>query len=125
MPFTQKTLEDADRWVSALDRRAAAPRSPACRCYEGVKQAPDGVIVLLTDGQVGQRGRDHRPGAGGARSRRASYSFGIGTNVSDFMLRELSKKSGGAIEMIHPGERIDEKVVAQFARAMAARGRRR
>src|SRR5262249_43954003 len=49
------------------------------------------------------------------------YSFGIGTNVSDWMLCELGKRTGGAVEFIHPGERIDEKVVAQFARAVAAR----
>src|SRR5262249_12630647 len=33
----------------------------------------------------------------------------------------LAKRTGGALEMIHPGERIDEKVVAQFARAIAPR----
>ncbi len=56
-----------------------------------------------------------------ARGSARVYSFGIGENVSDALLHALAEKSGGAVEMIHPGERIDEKVVGQFARATAPR----
>jgi Ca-activated chloride channel family protein len=118
VPFTQKTLEDADRWVAALEARGGteilAPLMAAA------KEVPDGVIVLLTDGQVGNEAEILEKVLA-ARDHARIYSFGIGTNVSDWMLKELAKKSGGAVELIHPGERIDEKVVAQFARAVAAR----
>ncbi|HME91656.1 MAG TPA: VWA domain-containing protein, partial [Myxococcaceae bacterium] len=46
---------------------------------------------------------------------------GIGTNVSDVLLRDLARRTSGGVEFIHPGERVDEKVVAQFARAIAPR----
>jgi Ca-activated chloride channel family protein len=118
VPFTQKTLENADRWVSALQTRGGTEILQPL--LEGVKQAPEGVVVLLTDGQVGNEAEIVEQVLA-ARSQSRIYSFGIGTNVSDFMLGELARRTGGALELIHPGERIDEKVVAQFARAMAAR----
>jgi Ca-activated chloride channel family protein len=49
------------------------------------------------------------------------YSFGIGTNVSDALLKDMARQTGGAVEFIHPGERIDDTVVAQFSRALAPR----
>ena len=45
--------------------------------------------------------------------------------MSDVLLRDLARRTGGAVEFIHPGERIDEKVVAQFARARRAARHRR
>jgi Ca-activated chloride channel family protein len=57
----------------------------------------------------------------GSRRTARIYSFGIGTNVSDMLLKDLARHTGGAVEFIHPGERIDDKVVAQFSRALAPR----
>ncbi len=57
----------------------------------------------------------------GARQTARIYSFGIGTNVSDVLLKDMARQTGGAVEFIHPGERIDDKVVAQFSRALAPR----
>jgi Ca-activated chloride channel family protein len=37
------------------------------------------------------------------------------------LLRDLARHTSGAVEFVYPGERIDEKVVAQFARAVAPR----
>jgi Ca-activated chloride channel family protein len=84
------------------------------------RQAPDGVIVLLTDGQVGNEAQILGEVLD-KRGRARIYTYGIGTNVSDVLLRDLARRTGGAAEFIHPGERIDEKVVAQFARAAARR----
>ena len=50
--------------------------------------------------------------------------YGGGTNVSDALLRELASRTQGGLEMIHPGERIDAKVVSTFAKARARRVRR-
>jgi Ca-activated chloride channel family protein len=76
--------------------------------------------VLLTDGQVANED-EVLARALEQRGRARVFTFGIGTNVSDALLLELSRRTGGAMEWIHPGERLDEKVVAQFARAVAAR----
>jgi len=77
------------------------------------RQAPAGVIVLLTDGQVANEDEILTAVLAERRAARV-YAFGIGTNVSDALLRGLARRTGGAMEMIHPGERIDDKVVAQF-----------
>jgi len=76
--------------------------------------------VLLTDGQVGNE-HEILTQALVRRQHTRVYAFGIGTNVSETLLRDLAKRTGGAVEFMYPGERIDEKVVAQFARALALR----
>ncbi len=120
VPFTQATLQRADAWLATVDARGGTELLEPL--LESARLAPDGVVVLLTDGQVGNedeilaRFLDRR---GGGASR--VYSFGIGTNVSDALLQALADRTGGAVESIHPGERVDDKVVAQFARATAPR----
>ncbi|NVJ06169.1 VWA domain-containing protein [Myxococcus sp. AM001] len=118
VPFTQRTLEEADRWVAALNANGGTELLAPMRA--AVQAAPDGVIVLLTDGQVGNESEILREVLAARKTARV-YSFGIGTNVSDVLLRDLAKQTGGDVEFIHPGERIDDKVVAQFSRALAPR----
>ncbi|HYG62424.1 MAG TPA: VIT domain-containing protein, partial [Thermoanaerobaculia bacterium] len=118
VPFTQRALEEADRWVEALEATGGTEMMEPLTA--AVKMAPDGVVVLLTDGQVGNEAAILKALLATRRSGRV-YSFGIGTNVSDSLLGDLARKTGGAVELIHPGERIDDKVVAQFARAIAPR----
>lgn len=123
-PFTQKTLEAADAWVAALDASGGtemlAPLLVATATLSHAAPERSRIVVLLTDGQVGNEADIvERVMATSASAR--IYTFGIGTNVSDLLLRDLARRSKGAVEFIHPGERIDEKVTAQFARAAAAR----
>jgi Ca-activated chloride channel family protein len=118
VPFTQKTLERADAWVSALAATGGTEmREPL---VHAVKAARDGVIVLLTDGQVSNENEILEAVLRERRSARV-FTFGIGTNVSDQLLLDLAKRTAGGAEMIHPGERIDDKVLATFARAVAPR----
>ena len=51
VPFTQKTLEEADRWVAKLT--ADGGTEILAPLLTAIHQAPDGIVVLLTDGQVG------------------------------------------------------------------------
>ncbi|QSQ20537.1 VWA domain-containing protein [Pyxidicoccus parkwayensis] len=118
VPFTQRTLEEADRWVAALQADGGTELLRPMQA--AVQAAPDGVVVLLTDGQVGNEDEILRAVLAERKTARL-YSFGIGTNVSDALLRDMAKQTGGAVEFIHPGERIDDKVVAQFSRALAPR----
>jgi Ca-activated chloride channel family protein len=116
--MTPSTLRAADRWIDGIEARGGTEmREPL---LQAVGLAPNGIIVLLTDGQVGNEDEIQKE----ILSRRGAariYSFGIGTNVSDALLVGLAEKTSGAVEMIHPGERVDDKVVAQFARATAPR----
>ncbi len=116
--FTQKTLEQADRWVAALHASGGTELLEPMKA--AVRAAPDGVVVLLTDGQVGNEA-EILQAVMSTRQAARIYSFGIGTNVSDVLLKDMARQTGGAVEFIHPGERIDDKVVAQFSRALAPR----
>ncbi|WP_434386496.1 VIT domain-containing protein [Melittangium boletus] len=116
--FTQQTLERADRWVAALHANGGTELLEPLRA--ATRAMPDGVVVLLTDGQVGNESEILQAVLAERRTARM-YSFGIGTNVSDVLLKDLARQTGGAVEFIHPGERIDDKVVAQFSRALAPR----
>ena len=116
--FSQKTLEQADAWVLELQTRGGTEL--LAPLVTAVQAVPTGVVVLLTDGQVGNED-EILSRVLGARQRTRVYSFGIGTNVSDALLQSLASQTGGALELIHPGERIDEKVVSQFAHAIAPR----
>jgi Ca-activated chloride channel family protein len=119
--FSQATLEAVDAWVLALDASGGTDMLEPLRI---AATSGSTIVVLLTDGQVGNEAEIvenvlERAAPNGVRF----YTFGIGTNVSEVLLRELARRSGGATELIHPGERIDDKVVAQFARATAPRVR--
>ncbi|XXF81501.1 VIT domain-containing protein [Myxococcaceae bacterium GXIMD 01537] len=116
--FTQRTLEEADRWVAAL--QAGGGTELLAPMLAAVQGLPDGVVVLLTDGQVGNEDEILQAVLGARKTARV-YSFGIGTNVSDALLKDMARQTDGAVEFIHPGERIDDKVVAQFSRALAPR----
>jgi len=122
IPFSQTTLNEADRYVDALRAGGGTemlqPLSAATKLLAGVKR--DRVIVLLTDGEVGNE-RQIIEEIGHQAAGTRVYTFGVGMNVSDLLLRELAQRTKGAVEFIYPGERIDEKVTAQFARATAAR----
>jgi Ca-activated chloride channel family protein len=116
--LTPSTLRAADRWIEAIDARGGTEMLEPL--VQAMGLAPSGIIVLLTDGQVGNEDEIQQQLLAKRIAARV-YSFGIGTNVSDALLVGLAEKTGGAVEMIHPGERVDDKVVAQFARATAPR----
>jgi Ca-activated chloride channel family protein len=122
VPFTQRTLERADRWVAALEANGGTEMlEPLLEATSALgDRTRDRVVVLLTDGQVGNEAEIVDRVVAKSDGVRI-YGFGIGTNVSDLLLRDLSRRTKGASELIHPGERIDEKVTAQFARATATR----
>ncbi|WP_437908514.1 VIT domain-containing protein [Sorangium sp. So ce327] len=121
-PFTQTTLKAADAFVEGLRADGGTEMLEPLLAAVGMlgDAERDRVVVLLTDGQVGNEAQivDRVVKQGkGARI----YTFGIGTNVSDVLVNDLARRTEGAAEFIHPGERIDEKVTAQFARATAVR----
>lgn len=123
VPFTQRTLESADQWVHELTANGGtemlAPLLAAVALLDS-KLSRDRVVVLLTDGEVGNENMIVDRVVASAAGARV-YTFGIGTNVSDLLVGDLARRTKGASELIHPGERIDDKVTAQFARATAPR----
>jgi Ca-activated chloride channel family protein len=119
--FSQQSLTRADHFLAGVDARGGT------ELLEPLEQAVrlagrGGHVVVLTDGQVGNEDEIARrvlPAA--AKDDVSIHAFAIGLNVSDELLSRLSRKTGGALCQIFPGERIDDKVVAVFARATAPR----
>lgn len=120
--FSEEALDRATRWIAGIDARGGTELGRALDF--ALPLVPGGTLVLLTDAQVGDEdlvaarfAKDlARPG-----SLPRVLSFGIGTNVAGGLLAELARATGGAVEEIHPGESIEEKVLAQFARAVSTR----
>ena len=75
-------------------------------------------VVVLTDGEVTNTdavialARQH---AAHARV----FTFGIGAGSSHHLVEGLARAGAGAAEFIHPGERIEPKVVRQFGRLLS------
>jgi Ca-activated chloride channel family protein len=118
VPFTSRTLATADEFLEMVDARGGTELLGPL--LHAVGMAGDGLVVLLTDGQVGNEDEIFTRVQAASNNTRIS-SFGIGTNVSTALLSNLAKSTNGALDMIYPGERIDEKVALAFARATAAR----
>ena len=47
------------------------------------------------------------------------FTFGIGAGSSQHLVNGLARAGGGSAEFIHPGERIEPKVVRQFGRLLS------
>lgn len=70
-------------------------------------------LLLLTDGQVGNEAE--LIALAGAHADRARIStFGIGMAAASALVRELARVTRGRAEQVHPGERIEGKVLRTF-----------
>jgi Ca-activated chloride channel family protein len=82
-------------------------------CSNGNKGQQD--IILLTDGEVGNEQevfgliREHR-------SNTRVFPVGIGAGCNEHFIKGLARAGNGASELIHPGERIEPKVLSLFGK---------
>ncbi len=128
VPFLQRTLEEADAFVAGLQAYGGTEmleplEAALAELRDGGSRPTDArIVVLLTDGQVANEAEILERIANVATDERIRfYTFGIGVAASDLLVNDLARRTRGAAEHIYPGERIDDKVTAQFARAIAAR----
>ncbi|MGN1327447.1 MAG: VIT domain-containing protein, partial [Clostridia bacterium] len=75
----------------------------------------DKIILLFTDGQVGNEGEIIRYVEDNINRSRI-FPFGIDTNVNSSFIKQLAKVGNGKAELIQPKERIDDKIIRTFAR---------
>ena len=97
---------DGDPAGAAVRARAAAARRAAA-----AGRRPDR-----------RRGHEHRRGARAGAQHAAHariFTFGIGAGASQHLVNGLARAGGGSAEFIHPGERIEPKVVRQFGRLLS------
>ena len=82
-------------------------------CSNGNEGRQD--IILLTDGEVGNEEeifgliREHR-------SNTRVFPVGIGAGCNEHFIKGLARAGNGASELIHPGERIEPKVLSLFGK---------
>ena len=123
VPFTQRTLESADRWVQSLQAHGGTemlqPLQAALAGFDDAKR--DRVIVLLTDGQVATRPRSWSasPEAPPVRGSTASARHRAQRLLLSVLARRTAARGDGPPRRAH-----DDKCPAQFARATAPRMRR-
>lgn len=72
-------------------------------------------VILITDGQVSNEAEVLALAQKNA-SKWRFFTFGIGTGVNETIVRKLASVTGGKSEFIAPRERIEPKVLRQFAR---------
>ena len=119
--FDEETLEEATRWVerARADLGGTEIRAPL-KMLLTLRPDPERrrEILLLTDGEVTNE-RDivslAEKHAAGCRI----FTFGIGAGASEYLVRELARVTGGAAELVFPGERIEPKVLRTFGRLRA------
>jgi Ca-activated chloride channel homolog len=120
---TPSTLEDglitaSDRnrfraveYLATLDARGGtemlAPLQQAARLLGGDDPARARVLVLATDGQVGNEDQILAAIAPAAMSMRI-FTVGIDTAVNDAFLRRIAAAGGGSCEVVESEDRLDE-----------------
>jgi len=120
-PYGDASLDEASRHVATLTADMGGTEIlPALQSILERSPAPGRPrqLFVLTDGQVSNTAavlelvRKH---SGTTRV----FTFGIGAGASHHLVRGMARAGEGACELIHPGERIEGKVLRQLRRALA------
>ncbi len=115
VPFNQTSLDRASVWINRLVPRGGTEILEPVK-YALESSGEEGTSILLfTDGQVGNEQEIIdlvRRRIMGSRL----FTFGIDTAVNSYFINSLAKAGRGFPEFIHPGERIEDKVIRQFYR---------
>jgi Ca-activated chloride channel homolog len=113
--YDQATLDQATLAIQTMDADLGGTEimSPLQHILRTNPVRPRDIL-LLTDGQVGNE--DQIIKLVGAHPGTRLFTFGIGRGASEHLMRGLARASGGSAEFIFPGERIEPKVMRQFAR---------
>ncbi len=115
LDFNQANLDRATKWVNKLHSMGGTELLPALHLALAWGKDREKVVFVFTDGQVGNEAEIVRL-VRANRDRCRFFPFGIDTAVNKGFLTDLAAAGKGLAEFIYPGERIEEKVVRQFAR---------
>jgi Ca-activated chloride channel family protein len=120
-PYDESSLAAANQHVDSMSANLGGTEIlPALEFVLGQPRNAERMlqVVILTDGEVTNTDavidlvRRHA-------SRARVFTFGIGRAASQHLLMGLARAGRGAAEFIHPGERIEAKVMRQFARILS------
>ena len=120
-PYDEQSLAAASEHVNGMDASLGGTEIlPALEFVLGQPRSSERPlqVVVLTDGEVTNTDavidlvRRHA-------SRARVFTFGIGRAASQHLVTGLARAGRGAAEFIHPGERVEPKIVRQFARILS------
>ncbi|MCU0235351.1 MAG: VIT and VWA domain-containing protein, partial [Thermoanaerobaculales bacterium] len=116
-PYSQSSLDEAAAYVEAIyaDMGGTEIMGPLAEALERRGAGVQRAVVLLTDGEVSNDGAVIELARRHAHTARV-FTIGIGHGPSEHLINGVARASGGAAEFIKPGERIEPKVLRQFAR---------
>lgn len=119
LPFTQQSIDAADRFIAGIEARGGTEIVGALTAALEQPRDPARlrVVVFLTDGAVGNEDEVLRALAGKLNEARV-FAFGVGSAVNRFLLDRLASVGRGSAEYILPGEPI-EPAVQRFQRRAA------
>lgn len=116
-PADEAGIERGEHWLRSVFARGGTELDQAMEhalqqiAARGESRGRVPVIVLLTDGQVGDESsvlKRLQAGLGEARV----FAVGIDTAVNDGFLRRLSALGGGTCAFVEPGARLEEALQA-------------
>jgi hypothetical protein len=120
-PYDDASLAEASAFVRSMD--ADMGGTEILPALQHIVQQPlvAGMarqVLVLTDGEVTNTDAVIDLARRHVASARV-FTFGIGAGASHHLVKGLARASRGAAEFIAPGERIEAKVMRQFARVFA------
>ncbi|HEY0871956.1 MAG TPA: VIT domain-containing protein [Vicinamibacterales bacterium] len=119
--YDQGTLDEATKHVNNLD--ADLGGTEILEALQFVLETKRDAelprqVIVLTDGQVTNTDAVLGLAAKHAATARI-FTFGIGAGASHHLVAGLARAGKGTAEWIYPGERIEPKVLRQFARLLS------
>jgi Mg-chelatase subunit ChlD len=118
VPVAPKSIRTAKKFAKRLDADLGGTEIGA-PLVEILESAADGdrptAILLLTDGQVTNESELIEMAAK-HRDHATILATGLGAGVSEHLVRGLARATGGAAELAHPGEDLEDKMRRQFQR---------
>jgi len=111
-PFTQRAVDDADRWLDRLDARGGTEIAGALGAALSLPADPERrrYVVFLTDGAVHDEAgtlEAVRRSLGTARL----FAFGLGPSVNRGLLAKAAEAGRGTAEFLQLGEDVEGAII--------------
>ncbi len=119
--YDETSLAEASAHVASMEADLGGTEILAPLAFVLEQRVHEGLVrqvVVMTDGQVTNTDAVLALAAKHAGASRV-FTFGIGSGASHHLVRGLARAGRGAAEFIHPGERIEPKVVRQFGKLLS------
>ncbi|MBQ9279854.1 MAG: VWA domain-containing protein [Clostridia bacterium] len=112
--YNENSFEEAVKYVNNLRPLGGTEILNPIK-FALYEEETDKIILLFTDGQVGNEDEIIRYVEKNINKSRI-FPFGIDTNVNSAFIKQLAKVGNGKAELIQPKEKIDNKIIRTFAR---------